>query len=32
VGGDTPVTDTTKPEVSVLMPVYNERGTVEKAL
>jgi dolichol-phosphate hexosyltransferase len=26
------VTDTTKPEVSVLMPVYNERGTVEKAL
>ena len=26
------MTDTTKPEVSVLMPVYNERGTVEKAL
>jgi dolichol-phosphate hexosyltransferase len=26
------VSDTMKPEVSVLMPVYNERGTVEKAL
>jgi dolichol-phosphate hexosyltransferase len=26
------VSDTIKPEVSVLMPVYNERGTVEKAL
>jgi glycosyltransferase involved in cell wall biosynthesis len=26
------VTDATKPEVSVLMPVYNERGTVERAL
>lgn len=24
--------DETKPEVSVLMPVYNERGTVERAL
>lgn len=26
------MTDETKPEVSVLMPVYNERGTVERAL
>ncbi|HEY2374050.1 MAG TPA: glycosyltransferase family 2 protein [Gaiellaceae bacterium] len=26
------MTDATKPEVSVLMPVYNERGTVERAL